>query len=155
MLALGAGPVVAGTDLLAGALGQEGRVAQHGTPEVPRAGVLVGGVDALVDGDEPDPALGELSLDSDALLEVAAEPGQVGDDDGVAGLQALSQLTPARAVEGRAGGVVDVDEIAADAVLLQLVELRLDAAVVAVGLADPGVSVGHGDHTVILGQGPF
>ena len=72
---------------------------------------------------------------------------------GVAGLQALGQLTPARAVEGRAGGVVDVDELAADAVLLQLVELRLDVAVVAVSLADPRVPVNNGDHAVNLVQG--
>ena len=74
---------------------------------------------------------------------------------GVAGLQALGQLTPARAVEGRAGGVVDVDELAADAVLLQLVELRLDVAVVAVSLADPRVPVNNGDHAVNLVQGPL
>ena len=110
------------------------------------AAAALPGVNLLPDGDDGDVAPGQVGLDSHPLLEIAAEPVQEGDDDGIAGLDPGHQVPPARAVHGAAAGLVGEDQVPPDAVGVKLPELGLQVLGVVVGLADPSVAVGYRNH---------
>ena len=71
------------------------------------------------------------------------------------GLYWVHQLIPTRAGQGAASHPAGEDVLLADPELLEHVVLSFRAPRGIVGLADPGVTVGDGDHEVILAQGPL
>jgi hypothetical protein len=85
-LTLCSGSVQAGLHSLAGGVHLVSTIGHHHPPEVLRRGAVVGGVDVLLDRDNPDLLLGQVCLDLHALFEVPTEPVQLGDHDGVVGL---------------------------------------------------------------------
>ena len=68
-------------------------------------------------GDDADVTRGQLRLDPDPFLKVAAEPVQERDDDGATGLDRAHQLPPARAIHGAAAGHVGENQVLAYAVV--------------------------------------
>ena len=85
----------AGPDALAGGVRLVSAPGQHHTAIELCAAAAVPGVDIFPDGDDPDLSLGKIRLDGHPFVEVPAEP-ILSDDDGVAGMDALHELLPAR-----------------------------------------------------------
>ena len=148
--ALSLGPLQACLYPFAGGLHLVGPLGQHHPAEELGRGAVVVSVDALSDGHDTDVLPGEFRLDLHSLVEVAAEPVQPGDHDGVIGPNSRYQLAPGGTGHGAGGHFVREDMLPPDSELLQDVKLRLQVPGRVVGLADPGVAVGYGDHQVNL-----
>ena len=107
-------------------------------------------MDVLPGGDDPDFPVGQARLYGHPHFECPSEAILPNYDDGVFGLGAPFEGLPALQFERVTDLVVDESVVPAEAVLDQLVELRLQAFIIAVGFAESGRAALSGDLRINL-----